>query len=42
MKKIQIINSNERVVFEGTFNEYEKFIRNNYLNDSDTTRIINY
>lgn len=42
MKKIQVINSSERVVFEGTFAEYEEFVKNNYLNDSDRTRIVNY
>lgn len=41
MKKIQIWNSSDRMVFEGTFQEYVKYIRTHYSNDSDALRIVN-
>lgn len=42
MKKIQVWNSNKKMVFEGTFQEYKKYIRTHYWNDNDSLKIVNY
>ena len=40
MKKYQVWNSSERLVFEGNEQEFDIFRSNVYLNDSDKIKIV--